>query len=150
MFPTALVVLHVTANLIWIGTIASVGWLTAAAAKAGNASAATLARNLYLRVAVPAFLASFVFGTFRVLLDPAYYMHLHWFHAKLTAVLVVIGLHHAIGAKAKAIGALAPDQAKVAAGSMQSGRTGGILVGALLAAAFLSVACVLFKQSLVP
>ena len=140
VFPTALIVLHVTANLIWIGTIASVGWLTAAAAKAGNDSAATLARNLYLRAAVPAFLASFVFGTFRVLLDPAYYMHLHWFHAKLTAVIVVIGLHHVIGAKAK----------KVAAGSMQSGRTGGILVGALLAAAFLSVACVLFKQSLVP
>jgi putative membrane protein len=140
VLENTLVVLHVTANLVWIGTIASVGWLVGAAAKAGDRSAAILARNLYLRAAVPAFLASFLFGTFRVLLDASAYMHLHWFHAKLGAVLVVIGLHHAIGAKAK----------KVAAGSMQPGRTGGILVGALLAAAFLSVACVLFKQSLVP
>ena len=140
MLANFLVVLHVTANLIWIGSIASVGWLAAAASKAGDRSAATLARGLYLRVAVPAFLASFVFGVSRLLIDPAYYMHLHWFHAKLTAALVVIALHHVIGARAK----------KVAGGSMQAGRTGGILVGALLASAFLSVACVLLKQSLVP
>lgn len=128
------------ANLVWIGTIASVGWLTAAAAKAEDPSAAILARNLYMRAAVPAFLASFLFGASRLLMDPAYYMHLHWFHGKLTAVLAVIALHHVIGAKAK----------KVAAGSMQAGRSGGILVGALLAAAFLSVVCVVFKQTLVP
>jgi len=140
MFANFLVVLHVTANLVWIGAIASVGWLTAAASKANDASAATLARNLYLRAAVPAFLASFVFGGSRLLLDPAYYMHLHWFHAKLTAALAIIALHHVIGARAK----------KVAGGSMQEGRVGGILVGALLACAFLSVACVLLKQSLVP
>jgi putative membrane protein len=140
MLANILIVLHVMANLVWIGTIASVGWLTAAAAKTENQSAATLARNLYLRAAVPAFLASFVFGASRLLMDPAYYMHLHWFHAKLTAVIGVIALHHVIGGRAK----------KVAAGSMQAGRLGGILVGALLACAFLSVACVLLKQSLVP
>ncbi len=140
MVGNFLIVLHVMANLVWIGSIACVGWLVAAAARADNASAATLARGLYLRVAVPAFLASFVFGASRLFMDPAYYMHLHWFHAKLTAVLIVIALHHVIGARAK----------KVAAGSMQAGRVGGILVGALLASAFLSVACVLLKQSLVP
>jgi putative membrane protein len=132
--------LHVMSNLVWIGSIASVGWLVSAASKANSSDSAVLARNLYLRVAMPAFLCAFVFGASRLLLDPSYYMHLHWFHAKLTAVLVVIALHHVIGAKAK----------KVAAGSMQAGRTGGILVGALLASAFLSVACVLLKQSLVP
>lgn len=140
MLASLLLVLHVTANLVWIGTIASVGLLVAAATKANDRSAATLARGLYVRVAVPAFLASFVFGASRLAMDPAYYMHLHWFHAKLTAVLAVIALHHVIGSKAR----------KVAAGSMQAGRTGGILVGALLACAFLSVACVLLKQSLVP
>ena len=137
-----LVVLHVTANLVWIGSIAAVGWLIAAASK-GEAKAgegAVLARTLYLRVATPAFIASFVFGASRVLLEPAYYMHLHWFHAKLTAVLVVIAVHHVIGARAR----------KVASGSMQAGRIGGILVGALLASTFLSVACVLLKTSLVP
>ena len=140
VLPTALGVLHLMANLVWIGTIASVGWLTAAASKSGDASAGILARNLYMRAAVPAFLASFLFGGARLMLDPAYYMHLHWFHAKLTGALVVIALHHVIGGKAR----------KVAAGSMQAGRSGGILVGALLAAAFLSVVCVVFKQALVP
>ena len=140
MLENTLVAIHVMANLVWIGTIASVGWLTMAAAKADNADAAKLAHNLYLRAAVPAFLASFAFGVSRLLLAPKYYMTSHWFHGKLTAVLVVIALHHVIGSKAK----------KVAAGSMQAGRTGGILVGALLAAAFLSVACVVLKQLLVP
>jgi putative membrane protein len=140
VLPSMLVVVHVMANLVWIGSIVSVGLLTAASSKLNDVTAAGLARGLYLRVATPAFLASFVFGASRLLLDPAYYMHLHWFHGKLTAVLAVIVLHHVIGAKAR----------KVAAGSMQAGRTGGILVGALLASAFLSVACVLLKQSLVP
>ena len=144
MFENLIVALHVMANLVWIGSIASVGLLAAAASKAENQDAGQitgrLAHNLYLRVAVPAFLASFVFGVTRLLLAPSYYMHLHWFHGKLTAVIIVIALHHVIGAKAK----------KVAAGSMQAGRSGGILVGALLAAAFLSVACVVLKQLLVP
>lgn len=143
-----LVVIHVTANMVWIGSIAGVGWLLAATSRKSAigapapdaATIAVLARSLYLRVATPAFLTSFVFGALRLALDPRYYMHLHWFHAKLTAVLAVIALHHIIGGKAR----------KVAAGSMQAGRTGGILVGALLACTFLSVACVLLKQSLVP
>jgi putative membrane protein len=140
MLENLIVALHVMANLVWIGSITSVGLLAAAASKAENQDAGKLALNLYLRVAVPAFLASFAFGVTRLLLAPAYYMHLHWFHGKLTAVIIVIALHHVIGAKAK----------KVAAGSMQAGRSGGILVGALLAAAFLSVACVVLKQLLVP
>jgi putative membrane protein len=140
MLENTLVAIHVMANLVWIGTIASVGWLTAAASKQNNADAGKLALNLYLRAAVPAFLASFTFGVSRLLLAPKYYMTSHWFHGKLTAVIIVIALHHVIGAKAK----------KVAAGSMQAGRSGGILVGALLAAAFLSVACVVLKQLLVP
>jgi len=135
-----LIVLHVMANLVWIGSIASVGWLAGAAAGAKSTDAALLARALYLRVATPAFIGSFVCGLARLVMDPAYYMHLHWFHAKLTAVLVVIALHHVIGGRTK----------KLAAGSMQAGAAGGILVGALLASAFLSVACVLLKQSLVP
>lgn len=140
MLQLLLVTLHVTANLVWIGSIACVGWLAAAATKANDPSAAILARSLYLRVAVPAFLASFVFGVSRLLQQPAYYMHLHWFHGKLMAALAVIALHHVIGAKA----------GKVAGGSMQAGASGGILVGALLACAFLSVTLVVFRQALVP
>jgi len=140
MLAQLLVTLHVTANLVWIGSIACVGWLAAAASKAKDPSAAVLARGLYLRVAVPAFLGSFLFGAFRLAMNFPYYMHLHWFHGKLTVALAVIALHHVIGAKAR----------KVAGGSMQAGATGGILVGALLACAFCSVTLVVFQQALVP
>ncbi len=140
MLEQLLVTLHVTSNLVWIGSIACVGWLAAAATKQNDRSSAVLARGLYLRVAVPAFVGSFVFGVSRLLVQPAYYMHLHWFHGKLTAALAVIALHHVIGAKAR----------KVAGGSMQAGASGGILVGALLACAFCSVTFVIFKQGLVP
>ncbi|CAN5129913.1 hypothetical protein BH09MYX1_BH09MYX1_20180 [soil metagenome] len=140
-----LVAIHVMANLVWIGSIASVGWLVAAAAKAGDRSSAVLARGLYLRVATPAFLLSFLAGLFRVLLDPKAYMHLHWFHGKVTFALVVIALHHVIGARAKRVA-----NQENPSGSMQSGRSGGILTGALLAFAFLTVVFVIFKQALVP
>jgi protoporphyrinogen IX oxidase len=138
-----LIALHVMSNLVWIGTITSVGWLTVAAAgQADPARAkvvAELAVALYKRGAVPAFLASFTFGVLRLLVDPAAYMRLHWFHGKLTFALAVIALHHVIGAKAK----------RAAGGSMQSGKTSAILVGALLVCAFGSVVFVIFKTQLV-
>ncbi len=140
MLSQLLIVLHVTANLVWIGAIASVGWLVSAATKTGDPSAAVLGRQLYLKAATPAFLVSFLCGAGRFAMDPSYYIHLHWFHGKLTAALVVIALHHVIGGKAR----------RVASGSMQAGRGGGILVGALLACAFLSVTLVIFRQNLVP
>ena len=152
---TLFIALHVMANLVWIGSIASVGWLVAAASKESDRSSAVLARGLYLRVAVPSFLASFLMGLFRVLQAPAYYMHLHWFHGKLAFALGVIALHHVIGAKstrlaARSAGGSATGSAKSPSESMQEGRSGGILAGALLAFAFLTVVFVIFKQTLVP
>lgn len=148
---TLLLALHVMANCVWIGSIASVGWLIAAAAKAGDASSAVLARGLYRTVATPAFLASFLAGLLRLLLDPKYYMTLHWFHGKLTFALIVIALHHVIGARAKKAAAGAGSgEAQKPSGSMQAGKSGGILAGALLAFAFLTVVFVIFKQALVP
>ena len=144
-----LLTLHITANLVWIGSIACVGWLVAAAAKAEDRSAAVLARGLYLRVAMPAFLASFLCGSLNLAMAPSTYMHLHWFHAKLTTALVVIALHHVIGAKAKRLAAAAATREN-SSESMQGGRSGGILTGALLACAFLTVVFVIFKQTLVP
>lgn len=149
--PTLFVAIHVMANLVWIGAIASVGWLVAAASKAGDRSSAILARGLYLRVATPAFLASFLFGLVRLIQTPETYMHLHWFHAKLTFALGVIALHHVIGAKARKMNDMTAAEAQEnPSGSMQRGRSGGILAGALLAFAFLTVVFVIFKQSLVP
>jgi putative membrane protein len=142
-----LLTLHITANLVWIGSIACVGWLVGAAAKAADRSAAVLARGLYLRVAMPAFLVSFLCGSLGLAMAPATYMHLHWFHAKLTCALAVIALHHVLGAKAKRLAAAA---AETSSESMQGGRSGGILTGALLASAFLTVVFVIFKETVVP
>lgn len=136
------------ANMVWIGSIACVGWLVFAAAKAEDRSAAVLARGLYLRVAMPAFLVSFLFGGLQLAMAPAAYMHLHWFHAKLTFALVVIALHHVLGAKAKRLATAAARENS--SESMQGGRSGGILTGALLASAFLTVVFVIFKDTLVP
>jgi putative membrane protein len=138
-----LIALHVMSNLVWIGTITSVGWLTVAAAGQADPArgklVAELAVALYKRGAVPAFIASFTFGVLRLAADPAAYMQLHWFHGKLTCALAVIALHHIIGAKAR----------KVAAGSMQAGKASAILVGALLVCAFGSVIFVIFRTQLV-
>ncbi len=132
------------ANLVWIGSIASVGWLTATAARqedpARGKTVAELGYNLYRRVAVPAFASSFLFGGIRLALDAGTYMRLHWFHGKLTFALAVIALHHVIGGKAR----------RAASGSMQAGRSSAILVGALLVCAFGSVVFVVFKTQLVP
>ena len=90
---TLLVALHVMSNLVWIGTIASVGWLTAAAAgqtdPTRGQAVADSALALYRRGAVPAFVASFVFGVLRLGMAPAAYMQLHWFHGKLTFALLL-------------------------------------------------------------
>jgi putative membrane protein len=132
------------ANLVWIGSIASVGWLTATASRqpdsARGRGMAELAYGLYKRAAVPAFAASFVFGGLRLSLDFSTYMRLHWFHGKLTFALAVIALHHVIGGKAR----------RTAAGSMQAGKSSAILAAALLVCAFGSVVFVIFKTQLVP
>ena len=153
-----LVAVHVMANLVWIGSIVSVAWLVAAAAKTQDASAALLARSLYMRAAVPAFLVSFLAGSLRVALDFSNYMHLHWFHAKATTAIVVIALHHVIGARAKKVAGAAGAAGAAAGasgpgapvGSMQAGKSGGILGGALLAFAFLTVVFVIFNRLIVP
>jgi putative membrane protein len=141
---TLFIALHVMSNLVWIGSIASVGWLTAAASRQEDPLVgkvvAELGYRLYRRVAVPAFLASFAFGLVRLFLDPRTYMRLHWFHGKLTFALAVIALHHVIGGKAR----------KTAAGSMQAGRSSAILVGGLLVCAFGSVVFVILKTQAVP
>lgn len=139
-----LIALHLLGNLVWIGAISSAGLVTKAAADAGDTPegrvAARLAHGLlYKRIANPAFFASFAFGVTRLLLSPAAYMGLHWFHGKLAFALAAIALHHVIGGKAR----------KVDAGSMQSGRSSAILTGALLACVFLTVVFVVFKSELV-
>lgn len=143
MLAPLLITLHVVANLVWIGSITSVGLMLSASSRApeeGGKVLATYARRLYSTVCQPAFGVSFLFGAAIVSTDVASYMHLHWFHGKLTAALAVIALHHVIGARAR----------KAASGSMQQAKSGAILSGALLLCALLAVVFVVFRQNLVP
>lgn len=141
-----LVATHVMANVVWIGAIASVGWLVRRAAdpSLGETERKTLGqaayRLLYQRAAAPAFAASFLLGVARLLESPKGYFSQHWFHGKLFFALVVIGLHHVVGAKAK----------KADGGSSQGLESSAILTGALLAATFLTVVFAVMKSSLVP
>ncbi len=143
---TLLVAIHMMANVLWIGAIASVGWLTRHAATLDEPQRAPVARAayeiLYRRAAVPAFVVSFLSAVARVAQDPKVYFSLHWFHAKLFFALVVIGLHHVLGARAK-------KAAGAPGGSMQGVESSAILTGALLAASFLAIAFAVFKGSLV-
>jgi protoporphyrinogen IX oxidase len=138
-----LITLHVAANLMWIGSITTVGFILFWASKAPESEAkviGTLARKVYSLVAQPAFGLAFLFGVAVLSTNVSSYMHLHWFHGKLTLVLAVIALHHIIGAKTR----------KVASGSMQQGGSGAILAGALLLCALLVVTLAVFRQNLIP
>jgi protoporphyrinogen IX oxidase len=98
----ALVAVHVTANVVWIGSLLAVALLGARGPfSADPAELGTLARRLYVTLAVPAFLGSFAAGLARILLEPRLYAHMPWMHAKLTLALVVIVLHHIIGARVR-------------------------------------------------
>jgi len=141
-----LVALHVMSNLVWIGSIACVGWLLAAAEARAAGSDAAGARTLaevsaaiYRRAATPAFAVSFAAGLAQVALQPEYYLAAHWFHAKVTFALVVIALHHVIGGKSR----------RAAAGGVQGGGSGAILTAALLAATFGVVVFAIYKTQLV-
>lgn len=98
---------HIVANVLWIGSICGVavvliGPRPGATAKASDPEVrGALAHRLYLSLAAPAFVASFLFGISRLVLDASYYLKQPWMHIKLTLAVIVIGLHHVIGARAK-------------------------------------------------
>lgn len=98
-----LVAVHVSANLVWIGSILAVAVLLGSRV-VESAVSAPLAHELYRRLAVPAFLVSFVAGAARLGLTPQLYLvETKYMHGKLLFALLVIALHHVIGARAKAV-----------------------------------------------
>jgi protoporphyrinogen IX oxidase len=147
MLESLLVTIHVIANLIWIGSIVSVGVLLSTATPENAQGNALAARKIYLSLSTPAFGVSFLFGLARLSMSASTYMHLHWFHAKLTFALAVIALHHVIGAKAKRAAAAVNNDAPR---SMHSGKSSAILTSALIACASLAVVFVVFQSQLVP
>jgi len=120
----ALIWLHVSGNVVWIGAILAVG--VALLGKADPKARGQIAYDIYRRLAVPAFVISFVCGAARLGMDMRYYLkdH-HWMHAKLPLALTVIGLHHVLGARAR----------KTAQGSVQEPGNAGILTAVLAVAA---------------
>jgi putative membrane protein len=148
MLESLLITIHVVANLIWIGSIVSVGLLLSIGTPENRAGNAVAAKTIYSAIATPAFALSFLFGIARLSLSVSTYMHLHWFHAKLTFALAVIALHHVIGAKAKR--AAAASSNNDASRSMHSGKSSAILTSALIACASLAVVFVVFQSQLVP
>jgi protoporphyrinogen IX oxidase len=121
----ALVWLHVSGNLVWIGSILAVGVVMVSTVVESKVRG-KLASDIYRRLAVPAFIVAFVAGMARLLLDPGYYLaQHHWMHPKLLLAFGVIALHHVIGARAR----------KMALGSVQERGPAGILTVALAVAA---------------
>jgi len=120
-----LVFLHVAANVVWIGSILAVAVILSSPTPDPK-SRGTLATRVYMKLAVPAFVVSFVAGGSRLAMDTTYYFQQTKFmHGKLFLALVVIGLHHAIGGRAK----------KLAAGTVTDGGNSGVLgIGLLVAA----------------
>ena len=99
----ALKALHVAANVVWIGSILAVGRVIEV--NEGDAKLrGALALKVYKGLAVPAFGLSFVAGAAQLPLNLDYYfVRTHFMHAKLLFALVVIGLHHVVGARAKKV-----------------------------------------------
>ena len=87
----ALVWLHVSGNLVWIGAILAVAVVILSPGGTTQAGGA-FALAIYKRLAVPAFVVSFICGAARLGMDPAHYLRAHhWMHAKLPLALAVIG-----------------------------------------------------------
>jgi putative membrane protein len=130
---------HVLANVVWVGALLSVALLVSRAAAASGPrvdEVGTLARLVHVRLAVPAFVTSFTAGLAAIFLVPGaagIYATLPWFHAKLTFALVVIVLHHVIGARARRV---AGGDAAAARGV---GRLGAVAFVASAAAVLLGV-----------
>jgi protoporphyrinogen IX oxidase len=98
-----LVAAHVAANLVWIGSILSVALALVSRAGEGRV-AAQIAYELYRKLAMPSFVVSFVTALTRLLASPdLYFVETKYMPGKLLFALIVIVLHHFIGARAKAV-----------------------------------------------
>jgi len=130
----ALIWLHVSGNLVWIGAILAVAVVILGAGAPRERGA--IALGVYRRLAVPGFVVSFACGSARLLLDPALYLKTtHWMHAKLPLALAVIAIHHVIGARAR----------KLAQGTVQDAGPTAILATVLAVAAIGAVFAAIFR-----
>jgi uncharacterized membrane protein len=97
-----LLVAHVSANLIWIGSIVSVAMVLTSGV-GSTQQRGLLAYRLYRTLATPAFILSFLAGMVMLALDlRLYFVLTRFMHAKLLMALIVIVAHHVLGARARA------------------------------------------------
>ena len=95
-----LLLVHLIANLVWIGSIASVGLVLVVAPdpKVGG----QIAHAVYRKLANPAFGISFLAALVLLVMNTQlYFVATKWMHAKLPIALGAIALHHVIGARAR-------------------------------------------------
>lgn len=138
---SALIFVHLLANLVWVGSLLSAAWVLASGGwTAGRATRepasgpdpgalrarAAISLGLYRRLATPAFGLSFVAGLTRLLLDAEFYfVSTKFMHGKLTFALLAIVLHHVIGARING----------VASGkSANAGNVAGLAIGFMISA----------------
>jgi putative membrane protein len=106
-----IITVHVLAVVVWIGSLVGIGLV--ATAEGDAKIRGTLARRIYQKAAVPAFVIAFGAGLFRLLRgwNEGYlsafgtwmngYSKSPWMHAKLTMALVIIALHHVVGGRTR-------------------------------------------------
>ena len=106
------IALHVAAVVAWIGGDLAIA-VVATASEGDDKTRGTLARKLYQRVAAPGFTLAFALGLYKLLtgwraasvdangIVAGGYAKAPWMHVKLTLALVVIAVHHIMGARAK-------------------------------------------------
>ncbi len=98
---SALVVVHVLADLAWIGGILAAAQV-AVDSTADAKTAGKLALGVYRRIAAPGFGVAFLAGGIRLMLSTGYYFKSTKFmHAKLLLALGIVAIHHVIGARIK-------------------------------------------------
>lgn len=96
-----LIAAHVLGDVVWIGAIAAVA-LTLGHSGLDAKVRGELGLSIYRRLANPAFGVAFVAGVVQLVMHTQhYFVATKFMHAKLLFALLVIGLHHAIGARAR-------------------------------------------------
>ena len=98
---STLTFLHVVGDVVWIGSILAVAVVLAS--RRGEAVArGELGLEIYKKLSNPAFITALSAGAVRLVLSAKmYFVVTHYMHGKLLLAFLVIGLHHAIGARAK-------------------------------------------------
>jgi putative membrane protein len=111
-FSLVVIALHVAAVVAWIGGDLAMA-VVATSAEGDDKLRGALARKLYQRVAAPGFALAFALGLYKLLtgwraatvdangIVAGGYAKAPWMHVKLTLALVVIAVHHVMGARAK-------------------------------------------------